>query len=156
MNALYYIVVIVVSILLVGCAGGERDSSLLFRELAKGTFSGIQEERQAVLREPEEWGKFWVEHARGHLPEGDPPPVNFESEMVVAVTMGQRPTGGYEIAIDQVLEEGGQVVVRVVRRTPPEDAMLIQAMTAPFHFVAVPRSRHPARFVVGEAEQSAP
>jgi hypothetical protein len=156
MNALYWVLTVTISILLAGCAVSNRRANLPLRDIAKGGFSGIQEERRTIIQDEAAWRKFWAEHARGEIPESQPPAVDFENEMVVAATMGQRPTGGYEIEIVEVREEAGELVVRVMQQTPPEDAMLIQALTAPFHFVAVPKNPLPGRFVMAEPEERNP
>jgi hypothetical protein len=67
--------------------------------------------------------------------------------MVIAVTMGRRSTGGYSIEITRVERVGNRLRVEVTRTAPPRGAMTIQALTAPFHFVAVPASDLPVRFV---------
>jgi PrcB C-terminal len=59
--------------------------------------------------------------------------------MVVAVFLGIRPTGGYGVEITAARREGGTLVVEYVERRPRPDALLTQALTAPFHIVALPR-----------------
>jgi hypothetical protein len=67
--------------------------------------------------------------------------------MVIAVTMGTRPTGGHKVEITRVEETSGRLEVSVKQTSPPKGAMTIQMLTAPFHFVAVPRSERKVEFV---------
>ncbi|MBI4663532.1 MAG: protease complex subunit PrcB family protein [Verrucomicrobia bacterium] len=59
--------------------------------------------------------------------------------MVVAVTMGQKTTGGFAIKIQRVAPASKTLTIFVVHRTPGPGALVTQAFTAPFHFVAVPK-----------------
>ena len=69
---------------------------------------------------------------------GERPSVDFNRDVVVAVAAGQRPTGGYEIAIDRVTQSDGQLTVEVVERTPGPNCMTTASLTQPVDVVVVP------------------
>ena len=58
----------------------------------------------------------------------------FESNLVVAAFLGERPTGGYGVRF----RSGGDKTLRIEETTPPRDAMVIQVITTPFSVVGVP------------------
>jgi len=59
--------------------------------------------------------------------------------MIVAVFLGEKPTGGYKVEITAIEEDRGKGRLRVVvrERKPPAGAMVIQALTQPYHIVRV-------------------
>jgi len=130
-----------------GCVSINGAQPLPIRVLAKGAFSGIREARQEVINDAEHWEKLWNQHATSAGSEEKIPAVDFSKEMVIVAAMGTRRTGGYSIEIVRV-EPGGKTLSIAVRKSsPPPGAITIQALTAPFHFVAVPKSDLKPRFV---------
>jgi hypothetical protein len=122
-----------------GAAAGAAEKTV--RELASGQQSGIRTARRAVVRTEAEWKKLWAEHQNARTGRSDPPPqVDWTKEMVVAVFMGEKPTGGYAVSVKDAREEKGKLAVAVVERVPGPGAITIQVLTAPFHMVAVKRS----------------
>jgi hypothetical protein len=69
---------------------------------------------------------------------GDRPAVDFSRDVVVAVSAGQRPTGGHEIAIERVINNGGELTVEVVETTPGPNCMTTASLTQPVDVVVVP------------------
>jgi hypothetical protein len=92
--------------------------------------SGISDRRRMVIRDRETWADVWKQIYSGPIsfswtgPGSEkvpnlPPPapqIDFSHNMVLVVTMGSEPTGGYAIVVDGVYEHANQleVVVRNV------------------------------------------
>jgi hypothetical protein len=129
------------------CVNADDAQPLVIRSLAKGTFSGIKEARQEVIRDAAAWGQFWKQHSPSAGSVEKIPAVDFAKEMVIAVTMGIKRTGGYTIEIVRVEPAGKSLKIFVKQTSPPPGSLSIQALTAPFHFVAVPRSDLKPEFV---------
>jgi hypothetical protein len=64
---------------------------------------------------------------------GEAPPVDFKKEGVLAVYMGQRPTGGYSMSLQDptVPIANGVGTVTVKFDEPPPGAMVAQVLTSP-------------------------
>lgn len=60
----------------------------------------------------------------------------------LAAFWGEKPTGGYSVAVESARLSGGRVTVRLALREPPPDAMVTQALTYPYA-VALLRDVHP-------------
>lgn len=118
--------------------------------VAGSSYTGIEDRRRLVIRERAEWEAFWRELAANQIPTPPAPEIDFGRSMVVAATMGTRPTGGYSIAIDEVAWSGGTIRVTVVETSPGEDCVLTQALTAPVAAVEVERREGEAVFVERE------
>jgi hypothetical protein len=133
--------------LLAGSVSAGEASSLPLRNLGKGAFSGIQQAREEVIRTREEWARNWSLHAAGGKASERIPEVDFSKEVVILATLGRQRTGGHAITVVKAEELGGKLRVSIARTKPKPGSMALQALTAPFHFVAVPRSDCPPEFV---------
>jgi hypothetical protein len=123
------------------------------RTLAQGAFSGIQAPRREVIKDQKRWEELWDQHA-ALIKEGEAKPqVDFTKEMVIVVTMGRQSSGGYKIEVTQVEPVREQLRIIVRRTSPPPGAMTIQALTAPFHFAAVPRNDLEPKFIDGKVPE---
>lgn len=104
--------------------------------------SGIDRAQQTVVRTEAEWRALWQEHAPGR----PAPAVDFNKQMVLAVFLGSRPSGGYMIQITQVRDEGTGLVVEWMEGRPAPGTSAAAVMTAPSFLAAVPRRDGPVRF----------
>lgn len=103
------------------------------RRVGQWTRTGIGESRRLVIRDVNAWSQFWSE-----LGVGERPNVDFTRDVVVAVAAGQRPTGGFEIAVDRITGTDGELSVEVVERTPGPNCMTAASLTQPVDVVVVP------------------
>ena len=110
--------------------------------VAQGRTSGIGEPRQVVVRSAGEWQALWKEHGGAERPET----IDFAKFTVVGVFLGTRPTGGYSVEIAGTRREGETLVIEYLERRPAPDALVSQALTAPFHVIRVPRHDGPVTF----------
>lgn len=68
------------------------------------------------------------------------PAVDFSKNNVVAVFMGQKPTGGYSITIDKVEIKGNTAMILVKNTVPEPGAILTMAITNPYCIAAIPKT----------------
>jgi hypothetical protein len=113
-----------------------------FTTIDRGQQSNIEEARQAVARTAAEWTALWKAHA-GDRPR---PAIDLTKSMVVAVFLGTRPTGGFEVEITGIEKEGSDLVVTWREHRPARGAMLSQILTMPFHLVSTEKHAGPVRF----------
>jgi len=132
---------------LLNCCAANGAQTLPIRSLKKGAFSGIREAKQEAVKSADAWEKLWKQHATTAGESEKIPAVDFSKEMVVVATMGTKRTGGYTIEIVGVEAKDKALRISVKKTSPPPDAFTVQALTAPFHFVAVPKSNLKPEFV---------
>ena len=147
MNVIQSLLVGLFFVCLFNCLNANDARSLPIRLLAKGALSGIKEAKQEVIRDAAAWERFRKQHSISEQSAERIPPVDFSKEMIVAATMGTKRTGGYTIEIVRVEPTEKSLKIFVKRTSPPPGALTIQALTAPFHFVAVPKSDLKPEFV---------
>lgn len=109
--------------------------------VVKGAISGVPTPREAVARSDGEWQALWAT-----LPlKRAAPAVTFESTMIVAVFLGERPTAGFEPEITAARLEDGTLVVEWTERPPPDPGSP-PATTTPYVVAGVPMHAGPVRF----------
>jgi PrcB C-terminal len=116
-----------------GYAAYANGGGLELRRIGQWTRTGVGEARRLVIRDANAWANFWSE-----LGVGDRPAVDFTRDIVLAVTAGQRPTGGYEIAVDRVRQANGELTVEVVETTPGPNCITTASLTQPVDIIVVP------------------
>ena len=112
-------------------AGESRD--LEVRRIGQWAHTSIAEPRRMVIRDANGFAQLWSE-----LGAGERPDVDFTQNVVVVAASGERPTGGYGIAIDRVSQADGQLTIQVVETTPGPNCVTSGAATRPVDVVAVP------------------
>lgn len=116
-------------------------------EGATAVVSGIPDRRRLVIGDAETWAAFWTELHANLSPVPDLPTVDFSTRIVVAATMGRRPTGGYAIRIEAVSRRGDDFEVVVVESSPAAGCLTTQAITAPATAVSVTLTAGGVEFV---------
>jgi hypothetical protein len=109
------------------------------RTIGKGNFSGIQEATQLVVTNAAQWTEVWRKHSARKIPTEKAPEVDFEKETVIFVALGQKATGGHSAEISEVKSIDSKTEVLVKARAPRPGGIQLQAISAPFHAVAVPK-----------------
>ena len=120
-----------------------------FVTIDQGFRSGVRERKFLVIKNETDWKTLWQTHVQPNVPAKELPRLDFDKEMVVAVFLGEKPTGGYKLEITAIEEDRGKGQLRVGTREskPPAGAMTIQAMTQPYHVVKVRKIDLAATFV---------
>jgi hypothetical protein len=123
---------------LLGIEAMAQEAASGFRTIEKGSQSNVDATRRAVARTPDEWTALW----KAHNYDKPAPHVDFDREMVIALFMGSRPTGGFSVQIVSVAEhqlQGGGLLVTYHETSPKAGAITVQVLTFPYHIVAVPK-----------------
>ena len=108
-----------------------------FQTVAKGSRSGIDEAAQIVVRNQAGWASLWQKHSSVDANPPAPPAIDFSKELVAAVFLGQKPTGGYAVEIVSIEDGDGTLTVTYRETTPQPGGITTQAFTQPFHIVRI-------------------
>ena len=112
-------------------------SRVTFQTLLKGYRSAVREPLQAAARNQTEWKALWEKHVSTEPYRPALPTVDFGRETIIAVFLGEKPTGGHDIEITNVEQRDGGLVVSYAERSPQPGAMVTQAFIQPFHIVRI-------------------
>jgi hypothetical protein len=118
------------------------DATVLFT----AEYTGIDSHLELVIRDPAEWRDLWARIVAGQDPAPEVPAVDFESDMVLVVGTGERPSGGYTVEIVDVRRHDRALRVVVLERIPGRECAVTRAITSPVVAVTAPRSDEPVEF----------
>jgi hypothetical protein len=118
----------------------EELSSVNFETLIKSDQTAYEEEAFLTITSQEEWDNLNINFT-------DETEVNFENEMVLAVFMGMKNSGGYSINIVEIVEKDELIEVMVEENVPGEDDMVTMAITYPGHIVKIEKTDKPIVFI---------
>lgn len=89
------------------------------------------------------WRRFWS--AIGVA--DDIPVVDFDSDYVMAILVGERREAGQTVAVRSIFQTSGGTIAQYVERVPGDFCSPVSTTRYPFHIVVAPRSRAPHQFV---------
>ena len=114
----------------------KAETKLSIATIEKGYRSGIRGPLQTVIRNQDEWNAFWKRHSSTDT---NPmlAPIDFSREMVVGIFLGEKSTGGYEVEIVRAERRDSSLYFHYREESPPQGAVVTQALTQPFHLVRV-------------------
>ncbi|MFW9848643.1 MAG: protease complex subunit PrcB family protein [Candidatus Thorarchaeota archaeon] len=110
-----------------------------FSTLEKGYWCTIHDTRNLTVSDNETWYGLWHEMHQGHSPEPILPYVNFSSDWLVAVFLGNRPNTGYEANITMI--GWTSLAYKVYFTEIAATSGGFMAVTQPYHIVKI--SNHP-------------
>ena len=124
---------ILTAISLVASAYITSAMAMPFETISKGHNSAIEEELTEVYRTRHDFERFWNRHGSNSYPPPHAPDVDFDSKMVVAVFVGMKNSGGYDVKITSVDHDVGtdELVVNFMTSEPPPGAIVTMALTQP-------------------------
>jgi hypothetical protein len=134
-----FLLAIVVPVQLNCGTAGLAQNSVPLVTVQKGVFSGVREPLQAVVRTHEDWDKLWKRHAAIGK-SASLPAIDFAREMVLGVFLGEKHAGGYDVEITRAERRDSTLTVYYSEKAPASDAVVIQALTQPYHLVRLPRN----------------
>ena len=139
-------VMILLSILIVACAPSGKN--VAFTVIVEGnSASDYPAQEGKVISSEADWTSLRQQLGNDLAMQTALPSIDFTQSQLVAAFAGERPTGGYAVAVRQIVETDREVVVYVAVEAPNRGQMVITAITYPFQIVSMPRTSLPVRFV---------
>jgi len=102
----------------------------LYEVLTQSAYQGKEEKSYEVIKD-----KTSLQNLYALVNDTEVPKVDFSKSRIVALFLGQRNSGGYEIKVKHVEEKAGKIVV-TVEETKPEE-MATMAITNPYTIVKI-------------------
>lgn len=125
-----------------GWFGGAAFEPVDYQTIRQSSFTGYDaaDFTGLVFNDNGTWEAFWEEHQSRQNPKDPVPVVNFSAQFVIAVLMGEQPTGGYAINITSLEGKSDDYRVHYEETEPCEGCQVTQVETSPVHIVRVDRS----------------
>lgn len=103
-----------------------------------GAYSNAATQGVFVLGGQNQYQQFWT-RLTGQPGNTAPTGMNWGAQKLVAVTLGARRTGGYQLVVQDVRRlPDGTTVVRAIERTPIDGQWVSKTPTAPYELLRVP------------------
>ena len=105
----------------------EKINSSLYTILHSASYQGRETESNLIIDSQEELEDLYLSVGKKITPK-----INFSKSQVVALFLGTKNTGGYNISVDKVEEENGKIIIYKKIETPEAGGMATMALTNPF------------------------
>ena len=128
-------------------------TTLEFHTIEKGFFSGITEKKNSIIRRQDQWAELWNKHTSTRTPHPQAPVIDFTENIILAVFMGQKPSGGFAVEITRVEKCENELVVFFSEVEAPPNAEVTAVLTQPYHIIKIEKIGLKTRFKKSEEER---
>lgn len=108
----------------------------------RSDYGGVREKKEVVITDAETWQSVWQDLNSVREPMPELPQVDFSSQMILAVFMGEQRSGGYGINIDNIYKKDDDLFVKIVEKKPDPKGGVTLALTHPYHIVVIPKIKY--------------
>jgi len=108
-----------------------------FETLVEGQMGGHVKEEIRVISDRKSLLEIYGYVNRIRKPGFSIPKIDFSKETVIAVFMGEKTTGGFSVAIENVKEENKKLIVKIKETKPGPKDMVTMVITQPFCFAKI-------------------
>lgn len=137
-----------------GCLGDPEPVE--HRVVAQGPDSQLAEPFEWFVQSQEEWAAFWSAHASGRVTEHQPPSIDFRSERVVAVGLGERPNGCWGVSMPSLVRQASVITAHYVLHAPAPGQACADVQVRPYVIVAFPQGTETVAFASRTSHEPAP
>ena len=119
-----------------------KTENLEFNNIESGYDSGIKDFTKRIAKTEKEFSDLYKEHLSAQKTVNTIvfPKIDFKTDMVAAIFLGERPSSGYNITIEKVTKTGSQVVIQASESTPQNNPNITKVITYPYQFIRIPKS----------------
>jgi hypothetical protein len=107
------------------------------QSLLKGHHSGIREPLKIVIRTQDQWDGLYKRLSSA--PTLPAPQIDFRTETVAGIFLGEKSTGGYGVEITRAEKKSSTLYLYFRETSPTQDQIVILALTQPYHLVKFPK-----------------
>lgn len=122
--------------------------TICFLSVLKLRDGGLAEAQTFVINSETEWQNLWERMFSNTSVKPPLPEIDFTGRTIVAVFQGIQPSGGYEIAIQEIVETENTLEVVVKAFAPGKRCVVPGAVTRPFDIVEIEKTEKEAVFHV--------
>jgi hypothetical protein len=108
--------------------------------------SGLERAQELIIRDQTSWEQAWAQIHSIRRPVPPLPDVDFQSNVVVVVALGQMRSGGVDIAVTAAVRERTGVLVSVSEKQPGSNCVVTMNLTSPVDIAVLPRTAEPITF----------
>lgn len=111
-----------------------------FVELSAGLNGDFSEKTNKIITNQNEYNATWTAAFSRFSDQPKPAKIDFENQLILLVTMGEKNSGGYTIKIDSIEENEKTIVVTILETSPGKSCITTSMMTYPYQIVGLKNS----------------
>lgn len=145
-KSIYIVAILSLGLAAQSALGQQTPTEIKFTTLLQQNQSAHAQKKNYVLRSQAEWQKLWQQmqgeqfvRNRASL-DSALRKIDFSKQVIIAVFLGEKPSGGYGIAITKLVRHAKQLEVFIEEKLPGTDCFTTQALTYPFHVIVTEAS----------------
>ena len=124
-----------------------RPGEIPLRVLAAGSQSAVRVPVAGTITSQVVLEEVWFAMHANQLSPPAVPEVDFGSETVIILILGERPSAGYSVRAAETTLRDGSIEVRIAVSSPGPDVMTASVLTSPFQLSAIEITGVPVTFV---------
>ena len=114
--------------------------TITFEILAEDFYGGMTHSKFIVIKDETTLNEIYKLINKSKSPGIKIPIINFEKETVLVLFLGEKSSGGYSIAVEQILDENEKVTVKYKVTLPKLGEMVTTVMTQPYCIIKIPKT----------------
>lgn len=125
---------------LIGCANTKQvkePQKVTFETLLEGSHGGYRDGEFIIINNNKDLKRIYTQINKIRKPGFPIPKIDFNKELVIALFLGEKPSGGYSIYVSSIEETKNEFHVFIKESTP--EGMVATVMTQPFYFCKISR-----------------
>jgi len=119
-----------------GTGGGSGTGMLNWRTYQCDLVGGGSSEFTRVIANSREWDTYWRSLGFGGVAPSD---VDWNTEMLVAIHLGSRPTDGYDVVVDELVAVNNGFGITYIEKAPSLGQRTRRATTSPYVIIRLPK-----------------
>ena len=113
--------------------------AVTFEVISSGSQSAVEQEGVQLIDNESAWVSLWKEVHQNQFPIPDPISVDFNTHQVLAIFMGMKTTGGYQVKAESLQFDSSTFRLQAIYELPGKNCMVTEALTYPFLILKTPR-----------------
>jgi len=114
-------------------------SKVNYTVLDEGAHSGLSfpSPHLEIISEEAAFQKLAAAIHSDKIPQQAPPEIDFKKALVLFVSLGEKPSAGYRVRVDEVTRDGETLKVKIKTEAPPRDQFQATVMTQPYILIKI-------------------
>lgn len=148
----YFILFLAVAAFSCTNSAGDKEK-LSFEVIREGSYSAITDKREVIIYNESEYQALMNDVYKNLDQKPNIPSVDFKKNSLVAVFIGSRTSGGFEVKIDNVTDGSDYLTVNVTETTPGKNCAVTDAITSPYVIVKIAKTEKKGQFKTKKIEK---
>jgi hypothetical protein len=133
-------------------SGGENEK-VSFEVIHEGSYSAISDKRELIIYNESQYKELMNDVYKNLDQMPKITAIDFKKNSLVAVFIGSRSSGGYQVKIDSIIETSNNLAVNITETTPGKNCMVTDGITSPFVILRITKTEKKAEFKTKKIEK---